>query len=137
MRLSLVPLTILAAGAGALLAAGANSTFQNLTAEQGRTLLTLARDYDPDAEARADSAYAACVVRYDVEAADRTKRAQIDESFMLIAGAARRMGYTNYADISDDYERLRLAKMLGERGWLKQFRTEVIACVLGSQPAAR
>lgn len=137
MRLSLVLLTILAACAGALLAAGANSTFKNLTAEQEHTLLTLARDYDPDAEERADPAYAACVARYDAEAADPAKRAQIDESFTLIAGATRRMGYTNYADISDDYERLRLAKILGERGWLKQFRAEVIACVAGSPPAAR
>ena len=132
MRTALIVLSILAACAGALLAARAETKFQNLTAEQGRTLLALARDYDPEDEPRAEPAYAACIVRYDADAGDPAKRAQIEESFALITGATRRMGYTQYADISDDYERLRLAKMLGERGWLKQFRTDVTACLASS-----
>jgi hypothetical protein len=131
MRTALIVLSILAACAGALLAARAETTFQNLTAEQERTLLALARDFDPEDEERAEPAYAACIARYDADAADPAKRAQIEESFALITGATRRMGYTQYADISDDYERLRLAKMLGERGWLKQFRTDVTACLAG------
>jgi hypothetical protein len=47
------------------------------------------------------------------------------------------MGYKQYADITDDYERLRLAKMLGERGWLKQFRTDVTACLAAPQAGTR
>ncbi|HEY7761155.1 MAG TPA: hypothetical protein VIA64_17210 [Burkholderiales bacterium] len=132
MRTPLIALSILAACAGALLAARADTKFQNLTAEQGRTLLALARDYDPGDEERAESAYAACVARYDADAADPAKRAPIEESFVLIDGATRRMGYKQYADITDNYERLRLAKMLGERGWLKQFRTDVAACLASS-----
>ena len=88
-------------------------------------MLVLARDFDPEDEAREESAYAACIARYDAEAADAAKRAQMEESFVLIDGATRRMGYKQY----DDYERLRLAKMLGERGWLKQFRADVAACL--------
>ena len=129
MRIPLVVLAILAVCAGALLAAGADPAFENLTAEQGRTLLALARDYDPESEERAQAAYPACVARYDKAASDVAARAQMEESFALIEGAVRRMGYKNYPDISDEYERLRLAKILGERGWLKQFRTEVIACL--------
>jgi hypothetical protein len=137
MRFALIALSVLTACAGALLAADAGTTFQNLTAEQGRTLLALARDFDPEAEDRADPAYAACIARYDAEAADPAKRAQMEESFQLIVGATRRMGYTQYADITDDYERLRLAKMLGERGWLKQFRADVTACLGVAPPSAR
>jgi hypothetical protein len=137
MRIALIAVSILAACAGALLAADADTTFQNLTAEQGRTLLALARDFDPGDEERADRGYAACIARYDAEAADPAKRAQMEESFQLIVGATRRMGYTQYADISDDYERLRLAKMLGERGWLKQFRSDVTACLAASQRGTR
>ncbi len=129
MRTAVIALSILAACAGALLAARADTKFQNLTAEQGRTLLALARDFDPEDEPREEFAYAACVARYDADAADPAKRAPMDESFVLIDGATRRMGYKQYADIGDDYERLRLAKMLGERGWLKQFRTAVSACL--------
>jgi hypothetical protein len=129
MRFGLIVLSILAAFAGALLAARADTKFQHLNADQGRTLLVLARDFDPEDEAREESAYAACIARYDAEAADAAKRAQMEESFVLIDGATRRMGYKQYADITDDYERLRLAKMLGERGWLKQFRADVAACL--------
>jgi hypothetical protein len=132
---TLVLLTALCAGA--LPAARADASFENLTAEQGRTLLALARDFDAEGEERPGPAYAACVARYDAEAADPADRVQMEESFQLIVGAVRRMGYQQYADISDDYERLRLAKILGERGWLKRFRTEVIVCLAARQPAAR
>jgi hypothetical protein len=137
MRSSILALSVLAACAGALLAAGSDPDFRNLTAEQARTLVALARDFDAQSEGRQESAYTACIGRYDADAADSSKRAQIDESFALIDGATRRMGYKHYADITDDYERLRLAKMLGERGWLKQFRSDLVACLGAAQPAAR
>jgi hypothetical protein len=136
MRLAIVLLAILAAGAGALLAAGGDPEFKNLSAEEARTLLALARDYDPDSEDRAQAAYPACVARVDAAAADAATRKQIDESFTLIEGAVRRMGYKSYPDIGDEYERLRLAKILAERGWLKQFRGEVLAC-LATSPGPR
>jgi hypothetical protein len=47
----------------------------------------------------------------------------------MVEGAVRRMGYRSYTEISDDYERLRLAKMLGEKQWMKQFRVEVGQCL--------
>ena len=137
MRIAFIALSIFAACAGALLAAGSDRAFQSLTPDQSRTLVAMARDFDPQSEGRQESAYAACIGRYDADAADSTKRAQIEESFALIDGAARRRGYEHYADITDDYERLRLAKMLGERGWLKQFRSDVVACLSTAQPAAR
>ena len=137
MRTALLVLAILAAAAGALLAAGDAPAFRNLTAEQGRTLLALARDYDPDAEQRPASAYAACVARSDAAAADPAARAQIEESFALIQGGVRRMGYQSYADVSDEHERLRLAKILAERGWIKQFRADVLACLAGAPQASR
>jgi hypothetical protein len=100
-------------------------------------LLALARDYDPNSEERAHAAYSACVAPFDAAAADAAMRTQMDESFTLIEGAVRRMGYKTYPDVSDEHERLRLAKILAERGWLKQFRAEVLACLASTPPGTR
>ena len=50
------------------------------------------------------------------------------EALALVEGAVRRMGYPSYAAITDDYERMRLAKMLAEKAWMKQFRIDVGQC---------
>ena len=102
--------------------------FTNLTAEQAQTLLALAHDYHPR-DGVAESHYLNCVVPYDMQAANAQDKQRIDESLLMVEGAVRRMGYRSYAEISDDYERLRLAKMLGEKQWMKQFRVEVGQCL--------
>jgi len=109
----------------------ADPGFENLTADEARTLLSLARDFDSEEE-RPQPAYQICLAPFDAQATDAAKREQMQEALKMVQGASRRMGYLNYADITDEYERLRLAKMLGERGWLKQFRTDVTACLAGA-----
>jgi hypothetical protein len=113
--------------------ARAEPAFENLTPEQGRALLALARDFDAQEDHEA-AAYDRCVARYDAQARDPGGRQPIEEALKMVKGAARRMGHERYADISDQDERLRLAKMLSERGWLKSFRAEISAC-LGASPA--
>ena len=108
--------------------AQADTGYENLSAEQARTLLSLARDFDAENE-RPPAAYQACIAPYDAQAKDPAQREQIQDALKVVDGAARRMGYPNYPDITDEYERLRLAKMLGSSGWLKQFRTEVTGCL--------
>jgi hypothetical protein len=108
--------------------------FTNLTLAQAQTLLALARDYHPR-EGLPESQYASCIAPYDVQAGNAQDRQRMDEALVLVDGAVRRMGYTSYAAITDDYERTRLARMLGEKRWIKQFRTEVGQCLdRSSQP---
>jgi hypothetical protein len=108
--------------------AQADSGYENLSPDQARTLLSLARDFDAENE-RPPAAYQACLAPYDAQAKDPAQREQIQDALKIVQGAARRMGYPNYPDISDEYERLRLAKMLGSSGWLKQFRIDLTTCL--------
>jgi len=102
--------------------------FTNLTPEQAQTLLALAHDYH-QRDGVPESHYTSCIAPYDVQAGNAEDRQRMDEALMLVEGAVRRMGYPSYAAITDDYERLRLAKMLGEKQWMKQFRVEVGQCL--------
>jgi hypothetical protein len=108
--------------------AQADTGYQNLSPQQARTLLSLARDFDAENE-RPPAAYQLCIAPFDAQAQDPAQREQMLDALKVVDGAARRMGYPNYPDITDEYERLRLAKMLGANGWLKQFRTQVTACL--------
>ncbi|MFO1352055.1 MAG: hypothetical protein U1F68_15815 [Gammaproteobacteria bacterium] len=103
---------------------------KNLTQAEGRTLLRLARDLFPHAELES-SHYTRCIDPFDEAASDLQSRETALESLNLINGAIRRMGYTTYADISDEEERLRLAKMLAENRWIKRFSTGVGQCLYG------
>jgi len=51
----------------------------------------------------------------------------------MAEGAARRMGYKTYLGISDDDERERLAKMLAEGRWMRQFKKSLEACLKAGQ----
>jgi hypothetical protein len=102
--------------------------FTHLTAEQAQTLLALARDYHPR-EGVAESHYTSCIAPYDMQAGNAQDRHSMDEALVLVEGAVRRMGYPSYAAITDDYERMRLAKMLAEKQWMKQFRADVGQCL--------
>ena len=106
------------------------AALKHLTPTQGRTLLHLTRDFFQHEEL-ADSHYTRCIDPYDAAASDPQTKETIDESLKLVEGASRRMGYTAYTEISDDYERLRLAKMLAEGRWLRQFKKGVQQCLYG------
>jgi hypothetical protein len=105
--------------------------WRNLTAEEGRTLLSLARDFHPEEE---EARYLQCMQRVDAAAADPEQKAQMQEALSLAVGGVRRMGYTSYADITDDYERRRLAKMLAEGQWMRGFRKGLGECLSRGTP---
>jgi hypothetical protein len=102
--------------------------YTNLSSEQAQTLLALAHDYHPR-DGVAESHYTSCIAPYDVQAGNAQDRRRMDAALVLVEGAVRRMGYPSYAAITDDYERMRVAKMLAEKQWMKQFRIEVGQCL--------
>lgn len=101
---------------------------KNLTPQQGQTLLKLARDLFPNPELP-DSNYTVCVDPYDVAASDPQAKAEMEEALKTVEGASRRMANTAYVDITDDEERLRLAKMLADGRWMRGFKKSVGACL--------
>jgi len=111
------------------------ATLKNLQPDQGRTLLQMARDSFAHEEL-ADSHYTRCIDPYDAAASDPQTKEKIDDALKLAEGGARRMGYKAYAEVSDDSERLRMLKILSERGWMKQFRGELEQC-LYAQPEVK
>lgn len=102
--------------------------FAKLTPEQVQTLLALAHDYHPR-DGVGESNYATCIAPYDAQAGNAQDRQSMDDAMALVEGAVRRMGYPSYPAITDDYERMRLATMLAEKGWMKQFRIDVGQCL--------
>ena len=108
---------------------------KNLTPEQGQTLLKITRDLFPSQELP-DSNYTLCIDPYDVGASDPQAKADVLDALKTVEGAARRMANTTYAEISDDGERVRLAKMLADGRWMRGFKRSVGAC-LDAQPEAK
>lgn len=108
---------------------------ENLTPEQGQTLLKIARDLFPH-QGLADSNYTVCIDPYDVAASDPQVKADVQDALKTVAGASRRMANTAYVDISDDAERVRLAKMLADGRWMRGFKKAVGAC-LDAQPEVK
>jgi hypothetical protein len=47
------------------------------------------------------------------------------------------MGCASHVDISDAYERLRLAKILAKAHWMGQFKSSLQACLDGQPDVAR
>jgi hypothetical protein len=101
---------------------------KNLTPEQGQTLLKIAHDLFPRDEL-ADSKFTACIDPYDTAASDPQAKQAVEDALGMAEGAARRMGYKAYTDISDDDERERLAKMLAEGRWMRQFKKSLDTCL--------
>jgi hypothetical protein len=101
-------------------------TFRNLSPDESRTLIALAQDFFPDQE---EARYAACIAPVDTAIADPAQKAQMQDALSLVLGGARRMGYSSYPDITDDYERRRLAKMIAESQWMRGFRSELGKCL--------
>jgi hypothetical protein len=107
----------------------------SVTPEQGRTLLALARDFFQHPELP-DAPYILCIAPVDAAASDSEAKASLADAMEVVEGATRRMGYTSYPDISDEYERLRLSKMLAEGRWMRQFKKSMEQC-LYAQPEVR
>ncbi len=121
----LMAITLLAVGQAVAQPA---AKFAKLSREQVQTLLALAHDYHPR-DGAGESNYATCIAPYDAQAGNAQDKQSMDEAMALMEGAVRRMGYPSYPAITDDYERMRLATMLAEKGWMKQFRIDVGECL--------
>jgi hypothetical protein len=124
-------------GIGPLAATGGDWTagLHHVTPQQARTLLALARDFFPHPEL-SDAHYTVCITPVDAAAADPQAKASMEDAMEVVEGATRRMGYTSYPDISDEYERLRLSKMLAEGRWMRQFKKSLEQC-LYEQPEVK
>ncbi len=120
-----VPATPAAEGSDAW-AAG----LKNLTPEQGKTLLRIARDLFQHREL-ADSNYTQCIEPYDAAAGDPKDKAAMDDMMQAISDAARRMGYKTFLEIRDEEERVRMSKMLAESRALRPFKKSVEQCLYG------
>jgi hypothetical protein len=103
---------------------------RNLSADEGRTLVALAQDFFPDEE---EARYRECIVPVDAAMADPAQKAQMQDALSLVLGGARRMGYSSYPEITDDYERQRLAKMIAEGQWMRGFRSDLGRCLEGEK----
>jgi hypothetical protein len=112
-----------------------STELQNITQEQGRTLLALSRDFFQHPEL-SDAHYTVCIDPYDTAAADPEAKASLEDALQIVQGASRRMGYTSYREITDEYERLRLSRMLAEGRWLRQFKKSLEQC-LYDQPEVK
>lgn len=124
----------IAVSAGAAAAAADTNAWaaglSNMTPEQGRTLLIIARDLFQHEEL-ADSNFTACIDPVDAAAGDPKEKAAIEGAMEMVAGASRRMGYKVFADIPHEDERIRLSKMLAEGRWLRQFKKSLESCLYG------
>lgn len=126
---------ILASGSGVHAADDSSAWaagLKNLTPAEGLTLLKLTRDFFQHEEL-ADSSYTRCIDPYDAQASDQAVKADIAGAMDMVEGATRRMGYKTYPGITDDYERVRLAKMLADGRWMRKFKKDIEQC-LYAQP---
>ena len=105
---------------------------KNLTPEQGETLLMLGHDLFPHDEIP-DAKLTTCIDPVDAAAGDPQAKQSLDDALGIVEGAARRMGYKTYTEISDEDERERLAKMLAEGRWMRQFKKSLEACLKADQ----
>jgi hypothetical protein len=108
-------------------------SLKNMSQQQGQTLLQVARDLLPHGE-QTDARIVNCLALVDARASDPQYRHGLDESVKLTAIASRRRtGDKSYIEITDNGERVRLAKMLSEGGWLRQFRAGLLDCLKASE----
>jgi hypothetical protein len=108
---------------------------RNLRAVEAQTLLRIARDWYPH-EALSDSHYIVCIEPYETAASDPQQKAQIDAALGMAEAGSRRMGYASYLAVSDEEERVRLARNLADGPWMRKFRLSVAAC-LEAQPEVK
>jgi hypothetical protein len=103
-------------------------TLKNFSADQGRVLLQLSRDLYPHKEL-ADAEYVRCLTPVDTAAGEDKAKEEWTESFKMILGASRRMGYGSYLEFVDPEERARIGKQLADGRWLRQFKSEFRTCL--------
>jgi hypothetical protein len=106
---------------------GTTAELQNFTAQQASTLLSIARDLFPQPGLN-EADFQRCLAGVDA-AVTEEERAAIAEAMSVVDGALRRMGYRAYEDISDEYERVRMAKMLAEGRWMRGYRKSMEQCL--------
>jgi hypothetical protein len=111
------------------MSAGAAET-RNFSPEQARTLHAIARDLFPQPEL-SDADFDRCILQADANAGSEQDREDIAGAMNMVEGALRRMGYQRYEDISDEYERVRMAKIFAERHWMRSFRDSMQRCLTG------
>lgn len=104
------------------------SSLKSFSAEQGKVLLQLARDLFAHKELQ-DAEYVRCLAPVDAAAGDDKAKEEWAESFKMILGASRRMGYNSYLEFVDAEERARIGKQLVDGRWLRQFKNEFRSCL--------
>jgi hypothetical protein len=103
-------------------------TLKNFSADQGRVLLQLSRDLYQHKELP-DTEYVRCLTPVDAAAGEEKAKEEWGESFKMILGASRRMGYGSYLEFADAEERARIGKQLADGRWLRQFNNELRGCL--------
>jgi hypothetical protein len=104
------------------------SGLKNFSADQGKVLLQLARDLYQHKELP-DAEYVRCLLPVDAAAGEEKAKEEWTESFKMIQGASRRMGYGSYLEFVDLDERARIGKQLADGRWLRQFKNELRGCL--------
>ncbi len=101
---------------------------KNFSTDQGKVLLQLSRDLYQHKQLP-DGEYIRCLLPVDAAAGDEKAKEEWTESFKMIQGAARRMGYGSYLEFVDLDERARIGKQLADGRWLRQFKNELRGCL--------
>lgn len=104
------------------------SGLKNFSADQGKVLLQLSRDLYQHKELP-DAEYIRCLLPVDAAAGEEKPKEEWAESFKMILGASRRMGYGSYLEFVDLDERARIGKQLADGRWLRQFKNELRGCL--------
>lgn len=104
---------------------------RNFTPDQASTLQAIARDLFPQPELKAAD-FERCILQLDASVGSDEDREGIAGAMDMVEGALRRMGYRRYEDISDEYERVRMAGMFAERQWMRGFRASMDRCLNGT-----
>jgi hypothetical protein len=120
-------LTVAIALASAMTLAQSQTDLRHFTQAQARTLLAIARDLFASSEPR-EADLERCLRQVDAATSDE-QRPAIADAMSLLDGALRRMGYQAYEDISDEDERVRMAKMLAEGRWMRGYRASMGQCL--------
>lgn len=104
------------------------SGLKNFSTDQGKVMLQLSRDLYQHKELP-DAEYIRCLLPVDAAAGDEKAKEEWAESFKMIHGASRRMGYGSYLEFVDLDERARIGKQLADGRWLRQFKNELRGCL--------
>lgn len=117
--------------AAACVLPAAAGELRNFTPDQASTLQAIARDLFLQTELSAAD-FERCILQLDASASSEHDQEGIAGAMDMVEGALRRMGYRRYEDISDQDERVRMARMFAERQWMRGFRASMERCLTGT-----